>query len=246
MAEAHGQRYKALLDVAGRPMIQHVFAALKDCGQVGQVTVYTQEPEHLNQAVLTADTGVMDVRVEPSAVSISETVLGHMDRYPDQLPLLVTTADNPMLSAEALSEFLSEGASGHDLSVGVVSKQAVDKLPVHTQRTWLKFRDGSVTGCNLFLMQNARVKALVIFWRSLEQQRKKVNHLARKLGLLFLIRYRLGWLSLPGAFSHISDRFGLSAGAVVLSDGRLAIDADHQADLEAIRTLKQGQGASSG
>ena len=238
LAEANGQRYKALLDVSGRPMIQHVLSALIESKRVERITVYTQEPTELSAAVEACARDGIALQTATSQGSIAGTVLQHLQTRSSEGPFLVTTADNPMLTAHAVQDFLDATGPEVDLAVGVVSQKAVDALPIQTKRTWLRFSDEAVTGCNLFLLKSERVRGLVEFWRGLEQQRKKVNHLARKLGLLFLLRYKFGWLSLAKAFAHISRKFDLRAGAVVLTDGHLAIDADHQADLEAIRVLK--------
>jgi hypothetical protein len=107
----------------------------------------------------------------------------------------------------------------------------------HTQRTWLRFPDGTYSGCNLFLLRTAAAGGVVRLWQQLEAGRKHPLAMIRRLGFTYALRYRLGMLSLGRAL----DRLGLLAGArlaaIVLSDGRAAIDVDKPADLQLVRQL---------
>ncbi len=68
----------------------------------------------------------------------------------------------------------------------------------------------------------------------------------QRLGWLFALRYRLGWLSSAAA----AERLGaLSGGArlalVSMRDGRAAIDVDKPADLDLVRRMVAADGPST-
>ena len=87
-------------------------------------------------------------------------------------PLLVTTADHALLDAATVDEFCN-AATGADIAIGVVERNALMRRLPGTRRTWIKFRGGAYTGANLFALRSPAVVPAIHLWRSVEQDRKK-------------------------------------------------------------------------
>ncbi len=80
-------------------------------------------------------------------------MLRALDEIADGLPLLITTADHPLLSAEIVEAFCAGArASGADLAAGLAAAEVVREAYPEAARTWLRFADGSYSGANLFAL----------------------------------------------------------------------------------------------
>ncbi len=153
-------------------------------------------------------------------------------------PVLITTADHPLLTPAIIHEFLQKanGLAG-DVCVGLVPLTLIEQHYPENRRTKLKFSDGSVSGANLFLLRHARAMGLLEFWRLMEANRKSPWRMVRVLGFGMLLRYAAGRLSFAQLVAHIAARTGCSIAPVMLSDPHAAIDVDKPSDLALVRAI---------
>ena len=94
-----------------------------------------------------------------------------------------------------------------------------------TRRTWLRFRDGAFSGCNLFLLAEREGAARATgFWRRVEAERKRPLAMARLLGPLTLLRFALGRLTLGAAVGALERRCGARLAAVEMPFADAAVD----------------------
>ncbi len=235
LARQSGVTHKALIEVAGVPMLGRVLAALEGTPAVARIIVATDQPGILDAVPAAAGR----VEVMPAAAGPSASVADALSRH--GTPLFVTTADHPLLQPEWIAQFLQQaGGMDADAVVGLARREAVLAAVPGTERTWLRFADGAYSGCNLFLLRTAASGHIVSLWQSLEAQRKRPMSLLRRLGFLHVLRYRLGLLSLEGALARLGRIAGARLQHVVLADGRAAIDVDKPADLDLVRQLLRG------
>lgn len=223
-AEAHGAQLKALIPIAGEPMVLRPLRALLASERVAWVRLLAQDPERI-APVLPADSRWS---AEPSGPTIAATLEAICADRKTQWPLLVTTADHALLDEAMVNEFCAN-AEGADLAIGVVTRSSVLKRLPHTRRTWIGFRRGRYTGANLFMLGSPRAMSAIALWRSVEQDRKKGWRLLLALGwpgLLGLLRLR----TLDQTLESIGRRLGLNLRAVRLSDPLAAVDVDKPAD----------------
>ena len=152
-------------------------------------------------------------------------------------PFIITTADNILLTPEHIESFISQAQSmDGSFAVGMVKKELVIKAFPNTKRTWYRFSDAIISGCNLYFSKDDRVIKLLLFWRSIEANRKKVVKLLWALGTRFWILKMCGKFSLDWAFKRISHNFGVPISPLFFNDGSLAVDADKIEDVELIQS----------
>ena len=233
LARYAGASHKALIEVGGVPMLLRVLRALAASPAVARIAVATERADVL--------AGFPDfgkaVAVVPAANGPSASVAAALAR--EGTPLLVTTADHALLQAAWVDEFVA--ATRRDVAadafVALARREAVLAAAPDTARTWLRFADGAISGCNLFLLRTPAAVGVVRLWQQLESERKRPLSLLRRLGIAYLLRYRLGWLTLPQALDRLGRLAGARLAPVMLADGRAAIDVDKPADLELARRL---------
>jgi GTP:adenosylcobinamide-phosphate guanylyltransferase len=230
-AARYGAELKALIPIAGEPMVLRPLRALLDSRCVETVRILAQDPEKL--APVLPDR--QDWSVEPSSGTIAETLEAYCSADDARWPLLVTTADHALLDVGMIDQFCAE-AEGADLAIGVVTKSALQKRLPQSRRTWIGLRHGKYTGANLFAFGSPKALKAVELWRSVEQDRKKGWRLLLALGwpgLLGLLRLR----TLDRTMEAMGRRLGLSLRAVRLVDPLAAVDVDKPQDYDLVTAI---------
>jgi GTP:adenosylcobinamide-phosphate guanylyltransferase len=226
---------KALLPIATRPMLLHVTDALLTVPDVGSVIVLAQDSAALRVApefaALSTDPRIDWVEADRG---ISQSLKSVIKRLGE--PVLVTTADNVLLTPDMVTDFL-QGAAGSDVAVALVDRRTLMARYPLSQRTWLKFRGGWWSGANLFWMGGRDVLPLLDFWASIEQDRKKGLKIIAAFGPWLLLGTVLRLLSVQAGVRRAGLRFGLDARVVPMRQAEACIDADKPAGVALIETI---------
>ena len=202
LARHAGVAHKCLASVAGRPMLARVVATLAAMPGLGPIAVSLEAGAPAEVGHLLEATGAAPL-VLPAAASPSLSVMAALDRL--GAPLLVTTGDHPLLTADILGAFLAAAwARDADVVAGVVRRETIEAELPATRRTYLSFRDGDVSGANLFLLANDDARGAVAFWRRVEQERKRPWRIATAFGPRLFLAYLLRRLDLDAAHETAS------------------------------------------
>lgn len=230
VAEHFGATSKSLVRVGGEAMLARVARTLLQTPAINTVMLLAQDIERQ-----LADSDLVwlrnDDRVIPrgSGRTISGSVLKAFAEIRAGWPVLVTTADNVLISESLINEML--GVEGdHDLAVGFVERWRVEEACGPCSRTWLRFRDGEFTGANLFLFRSPAAVQILEFWARVEQDRKSLLKMAARFGPVLLLLVLTRRLTLGEALERAGNRLGIRVRPVLLSDGRAGVDVDKVAD----------------
>lgn len=224
-AERFGTDLKALIPIAGEPMVRRPASALLATKDIGRILVLSQSPERVRD-VLPQDPRIEVLESKGTiAEAIEELILKKTSRF----PMLVTTADHALLDPGMILEFIGK-AKGADLAIGVVERRSLLEALPQAKRTWLVFRGGAYSGANLFALGSIKALAAVEQWRSVEQDRKKGWRVLAALGPALLLGAVLRLRTLDQSVASMGNRLGMDARAVVLSNPLAAVDVDKPAD----------------
>jgi hypothetical protein len=182
------------------------------------------------------------VRWLSSQATPSSSTYQAMQSLPDRTPVLVTTADHALLTAEMLDYFCSGARqSERDIVVGLALHDLVQAKYPETRRTAITLADGSYCSCNLFAFLTPEARSAAHFWRKVESQRKKTLRVIAGFGWLNLLRYVLKRPSLAQGLERISKRLGLRAGAVIMPFAEAAVDVDSLSDWKLVESILAGR-----
>ena len=240
LAAAAGAPHRALLDIRGTPMLERVLRTLVATPCVGEIVISIDEPQ-----LLETFAGIVDLRAANERIVVvrasdspSRSVLEILDRGSPEQPLLVTTADHPLLTVEMIESFLGRAeARGGDAAVALVpSAILIERFP-DAVRTYLRFADEHYSGANLFAFLTPRAREAVHFWSRAESFRKRPWRLVATFGLRPLYLFLTRRLDLEAAFVEVSHRLGVRVYPVVMDQAEAAIDVDKLADLELVNRI---------
>jgi GTP:adenosylcobinamide-phosphate guanylyltransferase len=247
LAQPTGGSHKALIPVAGVPMLLRVIRSLQAVPCITKIVVSLDTPSVLRNVADIAslvDSGL--VSFHKSARSPAESVFDYVEQRPTREPLLVTTADHPLLTAEMVSYFCAAAeSSAADVSVGVVAASLFRAHYPYSKRTFISVRNESFCGTNLFALHSIQAAAAVRFWAHAGQFRKRPWRLVRAFGLATFVLFALRCLDLNTAIDRVSRVLGARIAIVQMPFAECAIDVDNADDLAlASRILAEREGRS--
>lgn len=223
-----GVAHKGLIVLQGQTLLTRVLGAVEAAG-AGKIGVSA------NDETIRAALAGTRAEVLPPAAGPSQSVADGAGQL--GFPLVVTTVDHALLKSEWITQFVADTPASADVAVLLASEERVRAAAPQTKRTYLKFRDGRYSGCNLFLLRNENALKVIAVWRKVEALRKQPWKIAAMLGPSFLIRYALGLLTLDEAVARLGRLADVNAAAVRAHDGLAAVDVDKPSDLDLVREL---------
>lgn len=231
LSNLNPQPYEALIEIAGRPMVSFVAEALAASSQVERIFVIGPAKELADCELPERATILEGGRTILDTISIGMAALGH------QRKVLVATADIPLLTHNAVDDFLAQCAAvTADLYYPVVAKEVNNRHYPDSKRTYVRLREGIFTGGNIFLVNPNIVPQCMTVAEKIIDNRKNPWKLACIMGWLFLFKFIIGRLTLKAAESRVSEILGITGAVIQSTYPELGIDVDKASDLELVRT----------
>ena len=231
LTEQEGVSNKAFIMIHGKPMLSYILKALQETPSVGRVVVVGPLKE-LEQ--LCGD----DCSFEsvPEAGSMLDNLAEGFKAVDQNRLSLIVTGDIPLINRETIEDFLSRCAPhDQDFYYPVISRDTCLRHFPETKRTYVRLKDGHITGANIallspswFMANRARLEMFISY-------RKKPLKLLRLLPLSFAFRYLFKVLSVSDLENHLSRLLGLKARAVFCNCVEAAVDVDKLNDLELVK-----------
>jgi HAD superfamily phosphoserine phosphatase-like hydrolase len=227
---------KACVPLLGKPMASWVIETLLATPQIGNIVILAQDRQMVSALGLAELIDDERVMFAESIGGISQSISHIVGKAPADWPVLVTTADHPLLTVEMISSFIN-GAGLSDLAVGSVERRTVLQRFPASKRTWLKFRGGAYSGANLFALRGPQTLQALELWAQAEQDRKQAFKLFWHFGPRLALRAITRTISFPSALHRAGQKLGLSASLVLLPQAEAAIDVDKISDHEQAESI---------
>ncbi len=245
LAREHGVSDKCLVPLAGKALILHVLAALERAPLIAKIIVSVNEPSALRAIAKIAaleNQGKLQLVAAHSNLADSVIAAARNARF----PMLVTTADNVLLTPDAIATMALQARVAHaDAAVAFARKNDILNAHPYGQRRFYTFADDGYSNCNCYWIANTDALRAVEVFRSGGRFAKHPLRIVSAFGLLNLIRFRLGIGTLADAFARVSHRFGITIRPIIVTDGALAIDVDNERTYQiAARIIRRRCGAS--
>jgi GTP:adenosylcobinamide-phosphate guanylyltransferase len=224
LAAEAGVTHKCLVPIGGLPLLAHVLSALGEVGDIESIRISVEDGAADRLRPIAALSG-LPVSFVTAADNIADSVYRAAEGSTG--PVVVTTADNVLLTPSAVRQVMDQLASGSDTVVALARKEDVLAAHPRGQRRFYRFRDGEYSNCNLYGLSRKGLKLAETF-REGGQFKKNPMRIARAFGFFNLLLLRFALVTLAGAMKRLSRRFGVGVEAIVLADGAHAIDVDNK------------------
>lgn len=226
--------HKCLVKANGEAMLKRVVDSLTGAEHVGNILISIDDPAVIDQvpelAKLRADGRIAAV---PAGENLYESVLvAAQEENGGGFPLLITTGDNALQTAEIVDHFLKEVVKAEaDVAFGMTPIEVIEETysdQLSSPKQVHALRDGGYTTCNLYALTSAKALDAAKVMRGGGQFRKRNWRILKAFGLINLIGYRYKLYSLNGLARAASRRFGLKVAAVSMPFADAGVDADKE------------------
>lgn len=228
LTEQEGVSNKAFIQLHGKPLLAYILEALQEAPSIGRLMVIGPDKE---LAELRGQG--YDFEIVSEKGGMLDNLAAGFDNAEQDKPCLVVTGDIPLLKAEVVESFLALCAPyDYDLYYPVLQREdCLFRFP-ETERTYVRLREGHITGGNLgllkpawFLENRTRLELFISY-------RKNPLKLLRILPVSFLFKYLFKTLSVNDLEKYLSRLLNLQARAVFTGCVEIAVDVDKLSDLE--------------
>ncbi|MBV9883733.1 MAG: NTP transferase domain-containing protein [Sphingomonadaceae bacterium] len=239
LAEAAGVTHKCLVPIGGKPLLAHVLAALEQVEGIAGVTISVEAGAETMLAPVAA-ASALPIRFAAAAATLPDSLYAAAEGLDG--PIVITTADNVLLTPGAVLQVAAALAAGEDGVAALARKEDVLAAHPQGQRRFYRFSDGEFSNCNLYGLSHRGLRLAETF-REGGQFAKNPMRIGRAFGFFNLLLLRFARISLEGAARRVSRRFGARISAVVLADGAHAIDVDNQRTYDIAASLLERRAA---
>lgn len=226
-------KYKAMLDIAGKPMIQWVLDALEAAHSVARVVVVGMDDSNGLE-------GSKIAAFLPNQGGMLDNIRGGTEKMfeinPQVNHVLTVSSDIPAITAEMVN-WLVETAmqTDHDAYYNIITREVMEARYPTSRRSYVHLRGMEVCGGDLNVIRARIVLGKEELWERIIAARKNAFKQAALIGYdtLFLLLFRA--LTIEGAEKTAAKRLGLSARALLCPYAEIGMDVDKPHQLEIMR-----------
>ena len=231
-----GEMKKAMLPVAGKPMIQWVIEAIDRAATVSRIILVGLDEqlwfETIKPVSALPDTGGMLTNIKQGLQKVNgQASAAHF--------VLLASGDIPTITPEIVDWRVTGALQvAADINYAVVTKETMEARFPRSQRSYVRLRDMQVCGGDLNVLQ-ASIAAHDELWERIIAARKSAWRQVSLLGYDLLLQFLLRRITLEAAGQKVRERLGLSAVGTRSPYAELAMDIDKPAHLEVVEKAMQ-------
>jgi molybdopterin-guanine dinucleotide biosynthesis protein A len=181
---------KALIEIAGRPMVEWVIRALQASPFVGEIVIAGLAGTGYEDDIRSAQ----PVHHLPNQGSLVANVLAGIDwmmaQYPQTGRIMLSSADLPALTTAGVNHFI-DACHPFDRAIyyTMVTKETIEARYPDSRRTFVPLHDLRIAGGDLFLVDPVIAHTHRELWEVLANGRKHAWKLAWAVGPRVLLRF---------------------------------------------------------
>ncbi len=228
----HGGR-KAMIEIAGKSMVQWVLDALGETSQVEKIVVVGLPPETdltcTHPLILLPDHGELlsNIMAGVKEVMRLDSQASHV---------LLVSGDLPALRGEMIDWFLEQVKDlDQDIYYTIIKRETMEAQFPASKRTYIHLKDLQVCGGDLHCFRLAAATEESPIWKGLIESRKNPLRQASIVGYDTLLFLMLRQLSLQDAEKAVAKRLEIKGKAVPSPYAEMGMDVDKPFQLEIIR-----------
>jgi len=224
---------KALIDLAGKPMVQWVLDALGEAKKVDQVIVIGLSPK----SGLTCKKPLHYVSNQGRMLAnITAGVNKSLELNPRGEYVLIVSSDIPGLKGDMVDWLVKTCMqTKDDLYYGVCPREVMEARYPESNRTFTKLRDMEVCGSDINVTHVRMVTEHLETWEQLIGNRKSPLRQAAVIGVDTFFQLATGQFTLQGLVERASQRIGIKGRAILWDRAEPCMDVDKPHQLELMR-----------
>jgi NDP-sugar pyrophosphorylase family protein len=243
LAEYAQGKSKALIPIAGKPMIAYVVEALSGSRYIQHIIIVALDPAAEVQFPV-------PVEYVPDAGDIlanAEAGLRYaLDHYPNSDAVLLSTSDVPTITALIVDALIEECLqTDHDLYYTILARSVMEARFPESRRSYVHLREGDFAGGDILLIRPRITFSQRELWQKLSRARKNPLRQARMFGLWPLFKLIIRRLSIAEAEERACKALNIRGRAVPFPYAEVGMDVDKPFQLEIARAELETRAAKT-
>ena len=223
---------KALIDIAGKPMIQWILDALSDSMEVDNVVIVGLE----QAGQLTCKKPLHFV---PNHGGMLSNIMGATRKVaeinPNARHVLIVSSDIPTISAEMVDWVARQTQPEDDAVFNVVERSLMEARFPNAARTYTKLKGIEICGGDMNVASVNTILAEDGFWQKLADARKSPLRQAALVGFDTLLVVLLRLETIDQVAARGSRNLGINGRGVLCPYPEIAMDVDKAHHLDVVR-----------
>lgn len=224
---------KALLDVAGKPLIQWVLDALTEAHLVERVAIIGLDSDPGLQcakplAFFPNQGGLLqNIRIGTQKI---------LELNPQAECVLSVSSDIPAITAEMVDWLVTTTReTEHDVYYSVITREVMEARFPDSRRSFVRLKGQELCGGDMNVFRAALATTEEDIWERIIAARKSARKQAALIGFGSLLLLLLGRLTVEGAVERAGKRLGIRGRAIVCPYAEVGMDVDKPYQLEILR-----------
>lgn len=224
-------RSKALIDVAGRPMIQWILDALSDARSIKNVLIVGLDGSEgltcKKQLYYLPNQGGMLNNILAGARELAAI-------NPGQDHLLIVSSDIPSIGSEMVDWVNSQVKSEDDVVFNVIERSVMEQRFPGSNRTYTKLKGIEVCGGDMNVVSLRTILDERSIWQQIADARKNPLKQAALVGFDTLLALLFRRVDIEGAGRLASKNLGIVGRGVLCPYAEVGMDVDKDHQLEVV------------
>lgn len=226
-----GGEPKALLEIAGKPMVQWVLDALSEAKTIEQVVIVGLDPD----SGVTCSKPLIFIPNQGSMLNnIRMGVKKGAEINPEAEYALMVTADIPAITGEMVDWSVNTSLeTDHEIYYSVVTRDVMEARFPQSNRSFVRLKDMEVCGGDMNMIRISVATGRDEIWNKLIASRKSARKQAALIGYDTLIMLLLKRLTLEKLIGNVASRLDLKGRVLICPYAEVGMDVDkpHQYEL---------------
>ena len=234
---------KAMVDIAGKPMIQWVLDALSDAKNVENVIITGLSPKSNLKCK-------KPLHYLSNQGKMLDNLIAGMNKSGELSPknkhVLLVSSDIPALKSEMVDWLIKTCMeTSDDIYYGVCAREVMEMRYPGSKRTYNKLKDMEVCGADINIVHVRMASVHLDLWEALISRRKDPFAQARVMGLGTAYLYLTHQATLQDFVDRVSRRIGIKGRAIIWPYAEACMDVDKPNQLELMRADLAKQAVSA-
>lgn len=232
LLEKGGVTNKALIPLAGKPMVHYILKALNDAESINSITVVG-----LTESELKFDFS-KPVEYIKGGKTTFESITGvvrHIAKNSEESKYVLScSCDTPLITSEMIDKYVSslDLSKNVDYYFPIVWKQVlIDRYP-NVSKMVLKFTDGHLYGGDLHLFRLSTILYREEVLQEILDNRKNFLKIAKIVSVKLIFRYLFNRLSVGIAQDRFKTLFDLNLSVSIFDFPDICVDLDYEKDVD--------------
>ena len=224
---------KALLEIAGKPMIQWVLDALNEAETIDNIVIVG----------LDAESGVRSHKTlsfVPNQGSMLDNIRIGVKRVAEINPqikfVLVVSSDIPAITGEIVDWSVRRSLEGDDdICYSVITREVMETRYPGSNRSFIRLKGADVCGADMNMIRASVATGRDEIWTKLIAARKNAFKQAALIGYDTLFLLLLRRLSIEKLVAIVAERMDIKGRALISPYAEVGMDVDKPYQLDVLR-----------